>query len=119
MVYTASTLSLAALEILANIPDEQLSQPFVAIQASFEDSLLKRIRLAALPPNWSIYPATSVTQDIGTMWAKSMECFVLAVPSAIVPVETNYLLNPLHPDFNKIGIGRPEVFTFDQRLIRI
>ncbi len=118
VVYTAGSLSLAALEILANVPDEQLSQLFAAIPVAFDDNLVKRIELAALPPTWSIYPPTSATRDLGTEWVKGLGSPVLAVPSAIVPVETNYLLNPVHRDFGKIAIGRPEAFTFDQRLIR-
>jgi RES domain-containing protein len=38
------------------------------------------------------------------------------VPSSIVPHELNYLLNPLHPHFKRIRIGRPEPFSFDPRL---
>lgn len=36
-------------------------------------------------------------QAIGTEWAKKRSAAALAVPSAVIPVETNYLLNPLHP----------------------
>jgi len=43
---------------------------------------------------------------------------VLAVPSAIIDEETNYLLNPAHSDFAAIRIGNPHDFEFDQRLIR-
>lgn len=43
---------------------------------------------------------------------------VLAVPSVLVPTETNYLINPNHPDFPKISIGNPEDFQFDPRLTR-
>ncbi|CAL8480781.1 protein of unknown function (plasmid) [Caballeronia sp. S22] len=31
---------------------------------------------------------------------------MLAVPSAVVPAETNYLLNLLHPDFARTALGR-------------
>jgi RES domain-containing protein len=42
----------------------------------------------------------------------------LSVPSAVVPPERNYLLNPAHRDFTKIRIGKPEPFHFDPRLWR-
>jgi RES domain-containing protein len=41
---------------------------------------------------------------------------VLAVPSAVIPHELNYLLNPRHPHFKRIRVGRPEPFSFDPRL---
>lgn len=47
-----------------------------------------------------------------------MSSAVLAVPSVIIPQETNYLLNPQHPDFKKIKIGKPEDFGFDPRLLK-
>jgi hypothetical protein len=31
-------------------------------------------------------------------------------------MEYNYLLNPAHPDFGKIKIGKPRVFKIDPRL---
>jgi RES domain-containing protein len=42
---------------------------------------------------------------------------VLEVPSVIVERESNYLLNPTHPDFSSLVIGEPEPFTFDERLL--
>ena len=44
------------------------------------------------------------------------EAAVLAVPSAIIPQELSYLLNPRHPHFKHIQIGRPVPFAFDPRL---
>ncbi|MDB6167136.1 MAG: hypothetical protein JWQ83_2276, partial [Lacunisphaera sp.] len=40
----------------------------------------------------------------------------LRVPSVVVPGEFNYLLNPAHPKFAKIKVGKPETFSFDPRL---
>jgi RES domain-containing protein len=52
------------------------------------------------------------------MWAQSGESVVLAVPSAIIPIEFNYLINPQHPDIHQISIGNPQAFLFDKRLLR-
>ena len=38
--------------------------------------------------------------------------------SAIIPEESNYLLNPLHPDFGKLTFGLAEDFPFDRRSAR-
>lgn len=43
---------------------------------------------------------------------------MLGVPSAIVPAEWNYLLNPLHPNFNRIKVGKPATVKTDLRLIK-
>ena len=41
---------------------------------------------------------------------------MLAVPSAIVPRASNYLLNPLHLAFKRIKIGKPSSVETDLRL---
>jgi len=42
---------------------------------------------------------------------------VLRVPSVIVPAESNFLLNPRHPAFERIEIGPPEELRLDPRLV--
>ena len=54
IVYTAGSLALASLEILANVPDEQLArQTFVAIPAAFDEKIVLRIDITTLPENWT------------------------------------------------------------------
>ena len=45
--------------------------------------------------------------------AKDGSTAVMAVPSAVISVEHNYLLNPRHPNFYRIQIGTPQPFEFD------
>jgi RES domain-containing protein len=47
---------------------------------------------------------------------KEARSAVLEVPSVIVQFEPNYLINPGHPDFKRIKIGKPVPFAFDPRL---
>jgi RES domain-containing protein len=79
---------------------------------------IMRISAPELPPGWRRTPAPEALADIGSRWARARTTLVLAVPSAIIPQELNYLLNPLHPDFERIRVGRPEPFSFDPRLWR-
>ena len=57
-------------------------------------------------------------QAIGHDWLKKRESCVLSVPSAVVPAERTFLINPLHPDFAKISVGAPEFLETDVRLLR-
>ena len=52
----------------------------------------------------------------GSAWLRRARTAVLEVPSVIVPSERNYLLNPRHPDFARLRIGRPTPFVFDPRM---
>ena len=116
MVYTAGSLSLAALEMLVNIATEQIPSTFMAVPVTFDDHCCKRIAPDQLPPDWAGHPILSSTRDLGSAWAQSNASPVLAFPSAVVPIETNFLLNPLHPEFLKIRIGSAEAFAYDPRL---
>jgi RES domain-containing protein len=54
---------------------------------------------------------------LGDRWAAELRSPVLEVPSVLIPEESNYILNPLHPDFSRIAIGEPQDFVFDPRLL--
>jgi len=116
MVYTAGSQSLAVLEMLAQ--DEPLRARYVMIPASLPNNLkIERMEATELPAGWRSLAAREQTQAIGTAWARRRSSAVLAVPSAIIPAEYNYLLNPLHPSFAIIGIGEPQDFVIDPRLL--
>ena len=117
MVYTAANQSLALLEML--VQDQPLRARYVMIEARIASALtIDRVRLADLPPDWRDIGAREKLQVIGAEWARKQSAAVLAVPSAIVPAEANYLLNPLHPDFKRIKVGNPSSVETDLRLIK-
>ena len=60
----------------------------------------------------------ALVQALGSAWAERRSSAVLAVPSAVIPAETNYLLNPLHPAFGRISIGAPQELITDLRRLR-
>lgn len=116
-VYTSSSLALAALELLVHLASEDIGTLFVAIAADIPDDLqIDAIAQSQLPDNWRDTPAPAALSGIGQEWLKAGRTAVLSVPSAVIPSERNYLLNPEHPNFERIKIARPEVFSFDPRL---
>lgn len=117
MVYTAGSQSLATLEML--VQDEPLRARYVMIPVTLPKNLkIERVTEDELPADWRDLAAREHTQAIGCAWAKRKSSAVLAVPSAVIPAEHNYLLNPLHPSFPKIEIGAPRDFIIDLRLIK-
>lgn len=117
MVYTAASQSLAMLEML--VQDEPLRARYVVIAAGIpEDMSIERLASDELPAAWRDPAARTLLQGLGSDWIKRASSAVLAVPSAVIPSETNYLLNPQHPDFGRIEIGRPAGFVTDLRLVR-
>jgi RES domain-containing protein len=91
----------------------------VSVTAEIPDSLrVTTIRVEDLPARWRRYPAPEELAALGTDWAARRTSAALRVPSAIVPSEHNYLLNPAHADFARIRVGGARRFSFDPRLRR-
>lgn len=117
MVYTAGSQSLAMLEML--VQDDPLRAHYMMIPATLPDTLvIERIDASRLPADWRALPAPESLQAMGSEWARLKNSAVLAVPSAVIPAETNYLLNPAHPTFAEIEIGEAQPFITDLRLIK-
>ena len=118
IVYTAGSISLAAIEMLVHLESTTLLESYLCVPVEFNESLCRKIDPADLPSDWTTCPVSDSTRDLGTAWIDSLESIVLAVPSVPVPLETNFLINPIHPDFDQLRIGNPEAFGFDSRLSR-
>jgi RES domain-containing protein len=117
VVYAASHVSLAVLEAL--VQSEILAKNMVLVAYDVPDTLAVGERSAAsLPDDWAAYPFSKATQDIGTEWIRSRARVALRVPSAIVPHEVNWLVNPHHPDVAKVKTTVMGPFAFDGRLRR-
>ena len=116
VVYTSCSKALAALEHLVHLNPPVLFK-YVAIRIQFDDALIETFPAKALPLDWQTEPPPPSTKAIGDAWVRSVRSAVLTLPSVIIPGELNHLLNPAHPDFKKISIGKPEPFAFDPRLL--
>ncbi len=116
IVYTSGAKSLAALETLVHL-NPPMPFKYAVFPIEFDDALVEKIAPADLPADWTDEPPPPLTQAIGDLWVKQARSAVLELPSVIIPSEPNYLLNPAHPDFKEIVIGKPESFSFDPRLL--
>jgi RES domain-containing protein len=117
VVYTSGSLSLAALELFVHVDIDIVPADLVAIPADIPDSLaIDTVRVGSLSKEWRRYPAPDALKDIGTTWVARGSRAILAVPSAVIPEERNYLLNPAHQDFRRIRIDKALPFQFDPRM---
>lgn len=117
IIYTAESLALAALEMLVHLEDDHLLLEYSFVPAEMDAALvMPPSAFRPLPANWSDSPAPIEVQQIGDDWARHQLSAVLEVPTSVIPMGNNYLLNPNHSDFKKIIVGKPEKFSFDERL---
>ncbi|HRH82575.1 MAG TPA: RES domain-containing protein [Thiobacillaceae bacterium] len=118
VVYTAGSQSLAVLEMM--VQDEPLRARYVMIPATLPKGLkMERIQVTDLPADWRDPAAREALRERGGEWLGRRSSAVLAVPSAVIPAETNYLLNPLHPAYAHIEICVGQLFATDSRLLRL
>jgi RES domain-containing protein len=120
MVYTSTSLSLATLEYLVRANPLRAPHDIYSIWADVPDDLrLEIIRPDQLVKKWRQYdPPVQALRDLGHAWFIRARTAVLQVPSAIIPEENNFLLNPTHDDFVRIKTGQSMRVSFDGRLIR-
>ncbi len=118
LVYTSDSRALATLEVTAHLDmaeDLPNDRYYVEIEIP-QEIKIQEITKADLPRNWDAKPPNHATQVIGDSFVLASEAAVLKVPSAIVPFEFNYLINPLHPDAKRIKVTSKTPMKFDHRL---
>jgi RES domain-containing protein len=80
-----------------------------------DDVSCVNVRSGSLPATWRQTPAPVELAAIGDRFARRRREAILVVPSALAPDESNWLLNPDHPDFRRVRIHPPEPFAYDAR----
>jgi RES domain-containing protein len=116
MVYTAQSLSLAILELIVHLEDDGDISSYVAIPVTFPPALVQILPESRWPEKWDSLPIAEPSRQIGKEWFDAMTSVVLQVPSSVVPRESNFLINPVHPKFSKLKIGPPQSLHIDQRI---
>ena len=117
VVYVSEHQSTAALEVFVNNKPFLPIDKFKAFHLQWPDDITEVVPQKTLPVNWRVHPPAMETRQIGDRWVQERRSAVLAVPSAVSPADTNFLINPLHPDFKRIRIAPPIDFEFDSRLL--
>jgi RES domain-containing protein len=118
MVYTAEHASLAVLEILVHVQSPTLLRSYVLFKIEFQAKQMTTINSTTLPKEWRNSPPGQSGQQYGDSWMLSTRSLVLSVPSAVLPLERNYLINPDHPNFKDLAIEGPIDPDIDPRLSR-
>lgn len=118
MVYAADQPATALLETLVHTGRADLvAADYVLFRIKLdEDAHVLTVPDESLPSNWQAWPWPASTQQIGTFWHEQHRSVALSVPSAVVPMQRNMLLNIQHPQFTALTIDGPTPFPVDTRL---
>jgi RES domain-containing protein len=118
VLYTAGSGALAMLEALVNLPNLKITDPYCLVVLEVPDASIKETKAADLPEGWNSFPAPEALRQTGDTFIKEGKYLILKVPSAIMPLEANYIINPLHPLFSKLKVVQKERLEFDKRLLK-
>ena len=118
MVYTSSSLALAAMELFVHLNPTEAPDDLVSVTATLPEATKIEIKEASrLPADWRRVDSP-LLRDFGSNWAREKRTVALRVPSAVVPEEWNVLLDPAHRFFVRIVIGPHRPFRYDRRMFR-
>lgn len=118
VVYTSSTLSLAALESLVHVQIEDAPDDLVSVEIDIpDDAGVEQVVMFDLPADWNQVEDHPACAELGNAWTAGAQTLVLRVPSAIIPHEYNVLLNPRHPDMRRVRVVAVREFSVDPRLL--
>ncbi|MGV0848471.1 RES family NAD+ phosphorylase [Empedobacter falsenii] len=121
MVYTAESISLACLEVFVHLGNiETLPSDRLLVQIEIPDEIIETCKILDvkdLPEGWNSKPPSEISQQIGDEFLRLEESAVLKIPSSIISLESNYLINPFHQDAKQIKVIANQPFIFDERMI--
>jgi RES domain-containing protein len=115
-IYTSESRALALLEYTVNVHIEDIPRALSITTFEIPETPIQLLTEADLPGNWKDVPAPSSTKDFGTELLKSLSHSIIRIPSAVIPNEYNYLLNPLHPEARDFKIKDIKDFVYDVRI---
>ena len=119
LIYCADSRALAMAEVAVHLSLSILPKDYVMVEIDIPSYLsISSLSKEDLPVNWSSFPHVLDTQQIGDAFVAERKNGVLKIPSAVVPGDFNFLINPQHPDFSAIQIVGQEDFPFDSRLFQ-
>jgi RES domain-containing protein len=115
-VYCAGSQSLAVLERLVHLDVADLLEEYFFVEIVVDESLIVDYDGSQLPNNWRADPPSAALQEIGKEWFAAAPSPVLRVPSALIPSENDFILNPTHSQFSQLRVEKPVRFRYDARL---
>jgi RES domain-containing protein len=117
MLYTSCSPAMAVLESLAHFSINEAPINYCIASIDVPDDDIGMLNTKVLPEDWRVSPAPIALKHIGDAFLQQQKYLGLKVPSSIVDMEYNVLINPMHPRFNTLRVINEETFAFDKRIL--
>jgi RES domain-containing protein len=117
-LYCGASIAICALEKFVHIGSAPLpALVLVAVDVPDQSKVLSPTA-SELPSGWDELPTSVSAQALGRGWLERGQALAMRVPSAVLPEESNVILNPRHPDFEHVTLTVVRAFSFEQRMFR-
>lgn len=115
VVYSSSCIALAWLETLAHLAAEGMPYDRYIVRIDIPDALWRARATLAPPGGWDAIPPGVTSRAAGDRWCAANDALLLAVPSVLIPEESNVLINPRHRDAGALAATTVRRMACDPR----
>lgn len=119
MLYMSENRALALAEYWVHVHPSNLPTDVCVVEIEVPDTArITSIPLLSLPENWRTGPPLTSLRQAGDQWVLNEQSLILKVPSTVMPLESNYILNPAHQDMTAVSVISITNYAWDWRLKR-
>jgi RES domain-containing protein len=115
-IYTSENRALAVLEYTVNVAIDDIPRALSMVVIDIPVDDMTTFAVSRLPGNWYETPVPAETKDFGAGILEARHSPIIKIPSAVIPEEFNYVLNPMHPDSRSFRIIQVTDFVYDIRI---
>jgi RES domain-containing protein len=122
VIYCADSIALAALETFVHLDSSSLPFNRYLVRIEVPDRIWKKatvLQPSSMAVGWDAEPPGKIGLDAGDEWLTSNGSLLLRVPSVIVPLECNVLINPQHLEATELKFEKIQKWTYDSRMVKI
>lgn len=119
-VYMGLSPGICCLETFVHLPARPLIPMKITVFELPDDpDLYFEPPAAELPTSWNTMPADRQSMAFGAEWIRNGGQLGLIVPSAVMPLERNIVINPRHPAIEQVQIVEVLDFSYDDRMFHV
>jgi RES domain-containing protein len=119
VLYTSENRALALAEYWVHVHPSNLPTDVCVVEIEVPDTArIISILLSSLPENWRAGPPLTSLRQTGDQWVLKGQSLILKTPSTVMPLESNYILNPAHHDITAVSVISVSDYAWDWRIKR-
>ena len=117
MLYTSENRALALAEYWVHVHPSNLPTDVCVVEIEVPDTApITSIPLSSLPGSWQAGPPLTSLRQTGDQWVLKRQSLILKAPSTVMPLESNYILNPAHQDMPAVSVISITDYVWDWRM---